>query len=118
VADFLALVERDVVVVDETEGVGTCSPLAIWHRAGTDALAETTEFIGIRGIPCGFVMGVTTKLAMFKEVTCSRVQDGEGRWTTNFLQHCTEVCKAIGFLGGHGKSLTKARKAQRFFRNT
>ncbi len=73
VADFLALVERDVVVVDETEGVGTCYPLAIWRRAGTNALAETTKFVGIGGIPRGFVMGVTTKLAMFKEVTCSRV---------------------------------------------
>ncbi len=79
VADFFALVERDVIVVDETEGVGTCYPLAIWRRAGTDALAEMTKFIGIGGIPRGFVMGVTMKLVMFKEVTCSRVQDGEGR---------------------------------------
>jgi hypothetical protein len=85
VADFLALVKRDVVVVDETEGVGTCYPLAIWPRAGTDALAETTEFVGIGGIPHGFVTGVTTKLAMFKEFTCSRVQEGEGRRTINFL---------------------------------
>ncbi len=59
-SDFLALVERDVVVVDETEGVGTCNPLAIWRRAGTNALAETTKFIGIGGIPRGFVMGVMT----------------------------------------------------------
>ena len=57
----------------------------LWCRARTDALAETTEFVGIGGIPRGFVTGVTTKLAMFKEVTCSRVQDGEGRWTINFL---------------------------------
>jgi hypothetical protein len=85
VADFLALVERDVVVVDETGGVGTCYPLAIWRRAGTNALAETTEFVGIGGIPCGFVTGVPTKLAIFKEVICDRVQDGEGRWTINFF---------------------------------
>jgi hypothetical protein len=85
VADFLALVERDVIVVDETEGVGTCYLLAIWRRAGTNALAEMTKFVGIGGIPRGFVMGVTMKLAMFKEVTCSRVQDREGRWTINFL---------------------------------
>jgi hypothetical protein len=85
VADFLALVERDVVVVNKTEGVGTGYPLAIWRRARSDALAETTEFVGIGGILLGFVTGVTTKLAMFKEVTCSRVQDREGRWTINFL---------------------------------
>jgi hypothetical protein len=53
VADFLALVERDVVVDDEIEGVSTCYPLAIWSRAGTDALAETTKFVGIGGIPRG-----------------------------------------------------------------
>ncbi len=57
VADFLALVERDVVVVNETEGVGTCYPLAIWHMARTNALAETTKFVGIGGIPRGFVRG-------------------------------------------------------------
>ncbi len=85
VADFLALVERDVVVVNETEGVGTCYPLAIWRRARTDASAETTKFVDIGGIPRGFVTGVTTKLVTFKEVTCSRVQGGEGRWTINFL---------------------------------
>ncbi len=51
VADFFALVERDVIVVDETEGIGTCYPLAIWCRAGTNALAETTKFVGIGGIP-------------------------------------------------------------------
>jgi hypothetical protein len=85
VEDFLALVERDVVVVNETESVGICYPLAIWRRARTNALAETTKFVGIGGIPRGFVTGVRTKLAMFKEVTCSRVQDREGRWTINFL---------------------------------
>jgi hypothetical protein len=73
VTDFLALVERYVVVVDETEGVGTWYPLAIWRRARTDALAETTKLVGIGGIPLCFVMGVMTKLAMFKEVTCRRV---------------------------------------------
>jgi hypothetical protein len=85
VTDFLALVERDVFVADETEGVSTCYSLAIWRRAGTDALAETTKFVGIGGIPRGFVTGVRTKLVMFKEVTCSRVQDRESRWTINFL---------------------------------
>jgi hypothetical protein len=48
-------------------------------------LAETTEFVGIGGIPRGFVTGVAMKQAMFKEVTGGRVQDGEGRWTINFL---------------------------------
>jgi hypothetical protein len=33
VADLLALVGQDVLVVNEEEGVGTCYPLTIWRRA-------------------------------------------------------------------------------------
>ncbi len=48
-------------------------------RSRSNALAEPTQFVGIGGIPNGLVAGVTMKLAMFKEITCSGVQDGEGR---------------------------------------
>ncbi len=42
VADLLALVGRDVLVVNEEEGVGTCYPLTIWHGAQSNALAKAT----------------------------------------------------------------------------
>jgi hypothetical protein len=76
VADFLALVGQDVLVVDEEEGVGTRYPLLCWRRAGTDALAESAQLVSIGGIPSCFVTWVTTKLAMLKEFTCRRIQNG------------------------------------------
>ncbi len=76
VADFLALVGWDVLVVDEEEGVGTRYPLLCWRRAGTDVLAESAQLVSIGGIPRCFVTWVTTKLAMLKGFTCRRIQIG------------------------------------------
>jgi hypothetical protein len=42
VADLLALVGRDVLVVNEEEGVGACYLLTIWHRTRCNALAQAT----------------------------------------------------------------------------
>jgi hypothetical protein len=42
VADLLALVGWDVLVVNEEEGVGTCYPLTIWRRAQSNALTKGT----------------------------------------------------------------------------
>ncbi len=42
VVDLLALVGRDVLVVNEEEGVGTCYPLTIRCRALSNALAKAT----------------------------------------------------------------------------
>jgi hypothetical protein len=76
VADFLVLVGRDVLVVNEEEGVGTRYPLLCWRRAGSNALAESAQLVSIGGIPSCFVTWVMTKLAMFKEFTCRRIQNG------------------------------------------
>ncbi len=40
VADLLALVGRDVLVVNEEEGVGAYYPLTIWRRTQSNALAQ------------------------------------------------------------------------------
>ncbi len=42
VADLLALVGWDVLVVDEEEGVGACYPLTIRGRTRSNALAQAT----------------------------------------------------------------------------
>ncbi len=42
VADLLVLVGRDVLVVNEEEGVGTCYLLTIWRIAQSNALAKKT----------------------------------------------------------------------------
>ena len=74
VADFLVLVGLDVSVANDEENVGTHYQLLCWHRAGSDALAELAQLISTGGIPSCFVTWVMTKLAMFKEFTCSRIQ--------------------------------------------
>jgi hypothetical protein len=51
VADFLALVGRDVLVVNEEEGVGTRYPLLCWCRARSNALADSAQLVSIGGIP-------------------------------------------------------------------
>jgi hypothetical protein len=80
--DLLALVEGDVLEVNKKEGVGTPYPLFGWRSSRANALAEPPEFVSVGGIPNSLVAGVATKLAMFKEFTCSRVQDREGRRVT------------------------------------
>jgi hypothetical protein len=42
VADFLALVEPDILVINDVEGVGTRYPLTSWSGARSNALAELT----------------------------------------------------------------------------
>ena len=83
--------------------VGTRYLLLCWRRAGTDALAESAQLVSIGGIPRCFVTWVTTKLVMFKEFTCRRIQNGYGRRVEviNFLKRCAEVCKSINFVGRH-----------------
>jgi hypothetical protein len=55
-------------------------------------IATTT--INHGGIPNGLVAGVMTKLAMFKEITCSGVQDGEGaKFTVLF---CGGIMESYG----------------------
>jgi hypothetical protein len=99
--DLLALVEGDVLEVDEKEGVGTSYPLFGWRSTRANALAEPPEFVSVGGIPNSLVAGVPTKLAMFKEFTCSRIQDREGRRVTAIqgLKRRTKVCKSINLFG-------------------
>ncbi len=51
-------------------------------------------------------------MAMFKEVTSSKIQDGTGQGVKmiNLLKQLTEVSKAIDFLGQHSKTLVEPRK--------
>jgi hypothetical protein len=42
VEDFLALVGRDVLVINDVEGVGTRYLLTSWSGARSNALAEST----------------------------------------------------------------------------
>jgi hypothetical protein len=101
VKDFLALVGRNVLVINDVEGVGTRYLLTSWCVARSNALAELAKLVGIGSIPRGFVMGVSTKLAMFKELASCWIQDGQGRGAIDFHMSFTAVCKAICLLVRH-----------------
>ena len=45
-----------------------------WVGAG-EALAETPEFLGVRGAPEVFVLGVFDELAVFEGLACFVVED-------------------------------------------
>lgn len=99
--DLLALVEGDVLEVDEKEGVGTSHPLLGGRSASANALAEPPEFVSVGSIPNSLVAGVPAELAMFQEFTCSRIQDREGRRVKAIqgLKRRTEVGKSLNLFG-------------------
>jgi len=99
--DLLALVEGDVLEVNEKEGVGTPHPLLGRRSPSANALAEPPEFVSVGCVPNGLVAGVPTELAMFKKFTRSRIQDREGRKVKAFqgLKRRTKVSKSINFFG-------------------
>jgi hypothetical protein len=68
VADFLPFMARDVVVVDKEKGVSARNPFCVGRRPRAYA------FIGVRRVPGGFVVGITTELAMFKKLASRGVE--------------------------------------------
>ena len=54
------------------------------------------------------------KLAMFEKVTCSWIQNGEGRpvQALYILKRGTKVCKVINFSGGQRECFTEACKTK------
>ncbi len=63
-AYFLPLVQRDIVIVNAKECVGTGNTFGVRGFPWADALAETAKLIGVRGIPCRLIPRVTSELAM------------------------------------------------------
>jgi hypothetical protein len=75
VADFLLFMAWDSVVVDKEEGFSACNMLCVGRRPCAYALAQSSKFIGVRRVPGGFVVGVTTELAMFKKFASGGVKN-------------------------------------------
>ena len=67
-ADFLPLVHRDIIVLDTEEGIGAIDTFCARLCAGTNALAESAEFVCIRCVPRGLVLGVAAELAVFQKL--------------------------------------------------
>jgi hypothetical protein len=74
-AYFLSLVQRDVVVVDAKEQVGTATCLELGGIPWADALAEMAKLIGVQSIPFGFVPGIMSELAMLQHIAGWRVKN-------------------------------------------
>ncbi len=67
-ADFLLLVQWDIFVLNQEEGIGTIGTCCAGLGAGADALAESAKFVCIGGVPSCLVPGVRAELAVFKEL--------------------------------------------------
>ncbi len=65
VRDLMATVVWDVIVGDRFESVSAVNAGFGWVCGiGAHALAQAVEFVGVRGVPDGFVFGVASELAM------------------------------------------------------
>ncbi len=92
---FLPFVSWNVLVIYEKEGVSPHHTLGAGGIPRANALAETTKFISVHGIPHGFKMGIAMELAMLKKFTSGRDKDQQGQWAISLQQRCTKMCKAI-----------------------
>ena len=90
VGDFLAAVGGDGVVVDDKEGVGAVDAFAGAFRVGFNALAETSEFIGVGFIPNLMKLGVLVELTVFKGLACFAVEN----WHCPFCEEYDGVLAA------------------------
>ena len=81
VSDVRPAVGGDVVVVDWTKGIGAFDSLlgrVCW--VVTDALAESSKFVGVGGIPDFFVGRVVAELAMFELFAGCGIKDRARLW--------------------------------------
>ncbi len=74
VADFLWFVGRDVVIVDEKEGVSARDSFGGGGSSQTNSLAQSAELVGVGSVPSCLVAGTASELAMLEEFTSGRVQ--------------------------------------------
>jgi hypothetical protein len=64
-------VTRDITELDGVHGVGTGHPLCgRLCRVLAHALAQASNFFGVRSVPHDFVLGITTKVSMLQEFAC------------------------------------------------
>jgi hypothetical protein len=102
-ADFLLLMQWDILVLDQEEGIGTIDTFCAGLGAGANALAESTKFICIRGVPSCLVPGVTAELVVFKELARCWIQHQTVCRVVHLVQSLAEVSKASNLFGSHGE---------------
>ena len=60
VADFLSFVSRDVMIVNEKEGVSARNSFGFGGGSRPNSLAQSSEFVGVGGVPGFLVAGIST----------------------------------------------------------
>jgi len=74
VADFLLFVGRIIVIVDEKEVVSALNSFGVGGGSRTNSLAQSSELIGVGGVPSCLVAGILMELAMLEEFTSGGVE--------------------------------------------
>ena len=74
-ADFLSFVGGNIVIVDEKEGVSARNLFGSGVGSRSNSLAQSSELVGVGGVPSCIVAGISTELAMFKEFTSGGIED-------------------------------------------
>ena len=81
VCDVAAAVGGNGVKVYGAEGVGSLDALfGGVSGVGTDALTQSSEFVGIGCVPYGLVHGVSAQLAIFHHGARCCIKDGGCQW--------------------------------------
>ena len=102
-ADFLLLVRRDIIVLNTKEGIGAIDTFCAGLGAGANALAESTKFICIRGVPSCLVPWVTAELVVIEELAHCWIEHQTGCRVVHLVQSLAEVSEASDLIGSHGE---------------
>jgi hypothetical protein len=68
-------------MVYNKEGVSARNPFCVDGRTRTNALAQMSNFIGVRSVSGDFVAGVRTELGMFEEFPSGGIEHQKSLWT-------------------------------------
>jgi hypothetical protein len=74
VADFLSFVGGNIVIVDEKEGVSARNSFGVGGGSRTNSLAQSSELVGVGGVPSCLVAGISPELAMLEEFTSGGIE--------------------------------------------
>ena len=69
VADFLLFVVGNIIIVNEKKGVSARDSFGVGGGSRSNSLAQSSELVGVGGVPSCLVAGVSAELAMFEEFT-------------------------------------------------
>ena len=78
VGDLLTSIDRDVVLVDNKEGISTLDAFSCALRVLSYSLAEASHLIGVKRGPGGGVLGVFVEFLILHELACLFIKYWKG----------------------------------------